>query len=126
MILEGWSQVMAAYNSIIVCLCKHGMVDTAQSLQTKMMRKGFLMDSVSFSALLHGLCLIGKSKEWKDIISGYMNKIEFQTAFMYSLKLDKYLNQGRLSEASFILQTLIEDSKLSDQQGKDQRVTSLQ
>jgi leucine-rich PPR motif-containing protein len=61
---------MAAYNSIIVCLCKHGMVDTTQSLQTKMMRKGFLMDSVSFSALLHGLCQIGKSKEWRDIISG--------------------------------------------------------
>jgi hypothetical protein len=90
------------------------------------MRKGFLMDSVSFSALLHGLCQIGKSKEWRDIISGDVNKIEFQTAFMYSLKLDKHLYQGRLSEASFILQTLIEDSNLSDQQGKDQRVTSLQ
>ncbi|CAI8611746.1 unnamed protein product [Vicia faba] len=126
MISDGWSQVIAAYNSIIVCLCKHGMVDTAQLLQTKMLRKGFLMDSVCFGALLHGLCQTGKSKEWKDIISGDMNKIDFQTAFEYSLKLDKYLYQGRLSEASFILQTLIEDSKFSDQQDRDQRVTSLQ
>jgi len=116
--------VIAAYNSIIVCLCKHGMVDTAQLLQTKMLRKGFLMDSVCFSALLHGLCQTGKSKEWRNIISDDLTKIDFEAAFEYSLKLDKYLYEGKLSEASFILLNLIEDSKLSDQQDEVQRVTS--
>ncbi|WVY99639.1 hypothetical protein V8G54_025709 [Vigna mungo] len=119
MILDGWGPVIAAYNSIIVCLCKHGMVDTAQSLQTKMLNKGFLIDSVCFTALLHGLCQKGKSKEWRNIVSCDLSKTELQTAVKYSLTLDKYLYQGRLSEASVILQTLIEDSKFCEQPDKN-------
>lgn len=126
MLSEGWDQVIAAYNSVIVCLCKHGMVDTAQLLLTKMLTKGFLIDSVCFTALLHGLCHKGKSKEWRNIISCDLNKIELQTAVKYSLTLDKYLYQGRLSEASVILQTLVEDSKFSDQVEKDLKVIARQ
>ncbi|XP_061359806.1 pentatricopeptide repeat-containing protein At1g52620 [Gastrolobium bilobum] len=122
MISDGFNRVIAAYNSVIVCLCKHGMVDTAQLLQTKMLSKGFGMDSVCFTALLHGLCQKGKSKEWRNIISCDLNKIELQTAVEYSLTLDKYLYKGRLSEASLILQTLIEDSKFSDQPVEDLKV----
>lgn len=122
MVSDGWEHVVAAYNSVIVGLCKHEMVDTAQLLQTRMLTKGFLIDCVGFTALLHGLCQKGKSREWRSIISCDLNEIELQTALKYSLTLDKYLHQGRLSEASVILQTLIEDLKFSDQPGTDLKV----
>ncbi|KAK7261913.1 hypothetical protein RIF29_28237 [Crotalaria pallida] len=122
MISEGWSQVIAAYDSVIICLCKHGMVDTALLLQNKMLSKGFLMDPACLAALLHGICQGGKSNEWRNIISYDLNKNELQTAIKYSLTLDKYLYQGRLSEASVILQNLIEDSKFSNQPEEDQKL----
>ncbi|KAL4600710.1 hypothetical protein ACB092_11G217700 [Castanea dentata] len=73
MVLDGWVQVTAAYNSIIICLCQYGMVKIALQLCDKMIGKGFLLDSVSFSALLHGICLEGRSKEWKNIVSCTLN-----------------------------------------------------
>ncbi|KAI9110200.1 hypothetical protein K1719_018642 [Acacia pycnantha] len=117
MISCGWNRIVAAYNSIIICLCKHGMVDTALSLQNKMLTKGFPWDSVIFAALLHGLCIQGRSKEWRGIISCDLEKIDLQTAVEYSLALDKFLCQ-RVSEASNILQALVEDSNYSDQQSQ--------
>ena len=84
----------------------------------KMIGKGFLLYSVSFSALLHGICLEGRSKEWKNIISCTLNEHELQTAVKYSLKLNQYLPRGRSSEALLILEALIEDYKSNDQQAK--------
>ena len=118
MVSDGWVQVTAAYNSIIICLCRYGMVKIALQLCDKMIGKGFLLDSVSFSALLHGICLEGRSKEWKNIISCTLNEHELQTAVKYSLKLNQYLPRGRSSEALFILEALIEDYKSNDQQAK--------
>jgi pentatricopeptide repeat protein len=60
---DGWAQITAAYNSIIICLCQHGMVKTALQVHDKMISKGFLLDSVSFAARLHGICLEGRSNE---------------------------------------------------------------
>ncbi|KAL4600737.1 hypothetical protein ACB092_11G220000 [Castanea dentata] len=84
----------------------------------KMIGKGFLLDSVSFSALLHGISLEGRSKEWKNIISCTWNEHELQTAVKYSLKLNQYLPRGRSSDALLILEALIEDYKSNDQQAK--------
>lgn len=118
MVSDGWVQITAAYNSIIICLCQYGMVKIALQLCDKMIGKGFLIDSVSFAALLHGICLEGRSMEWKKIISCNLNEHELQTAAKYSLKLEQYVPQGRSSKASLILQALIEDYKSNDQQAK--------
>ncbi|KAF5464325.1 hypothetical protein F2P56_014409 [Juglans regia] len=119
MMSDGWMQMTATYNSIIVCLCQHGMVKTALQLQDKMISKGFLVDSVSFTALLHGICLEGRSGEWKEIIACNLNEKELQTAVKYSLKLNQYASQGRTSEAPLIVQTLIEDKKSNDPRVED-------
>ncbi|KAA8541902.1 hypothetical protein F0562_023054 [Nyssa sinensis] len=115
MIVDGWVPRLAAYNSIIVCLCLYGMLKTTLQLSDKMVRKGYLSDSVTFAAQLHGVCLEGRSKEWKSIISCNLNEPELYVAEKYSLILDHYLPQGVISEASQILHMLVEDYKSHNQ-----------
>ncbi|THG10348.1 hypothetical protein TEA_004156 [Camellia sinensis var. sinensis] len=109
MISDGWVPTIAAYSSILVCLCLHGMLKTALQLSDKMVSKGCVSDSVTFAALLHGVCLEGRSKEWKSIISCNLNEQELLIAVKYSVILDQYLPKGVMSEASQILQTLVEE-----------------
>nr|GMC86183.1 pentatricopeptide repeat-containing protein At1g52620 [Ipomoea batatas] len=109
MISDGWLPQTAAYNSIIICLSLHGMLTAALQLQGNMASKGLCMDSVSFAALLHGICLDGKSKEWKSIIPCNLNEPELCTALNYSQIFDQYLAHGMNFEASVILQNLVND-----------------
>ncbi|XP_021830199.1 pentatricopeptide repeat-containing protein At1g52620 [Prunus avium] len=116
MISDGWSQKAAVYNSINICLCHNGMVKTALQLCDKFVNKGIFLDSVSFAGLLYGICLEGRSKEWKNIISFDLKDQELQTSLKYSLILDDYLHQGRPSEATLVLQSLVEEFKSQDQE----------
>ncbi|PQM41758.1 pentatricopeptide repeat-containing protein [Prunus yedoensis var. nudiflora] len=113
---DGWSQKAAVYNSINICLCHNGMVKTALQLCDKFVNKGIFLDSVSFAGLLYGICLEGRSKEWKNIISFDLKDQELQTSLKYSLILDDYLHQGRPSEATLVLQSLVEELKSQDQE----------
>ncbi|KAL5823192.1 hypothetical protein ACOSQ4_021092 [Xanthoceras sorbifolium] len=115
MMSDGWSCRAAAYDSILICLCCYGMVKTALQLHGKMASKGFLQDPVSFAALLYGVCLEGRSKDWKNIIPCDLNEQELQIALKYAQCLDQYLPQGMAAEASLILQTLVEDHKSQNQ-----------
>ncbi|KAM1823086.1 hypothetical protein ACFX14_025032 [Malus domestica] len=116
MISDGWFQKVAVYNSIIICLCHHGMVKTALQLCEKYVNNGILLDSVSFAGLLHGICLEGRSKEWKSIIPFNLKDREFQTAVKFSRIIDDYLHQGRESEATLILQSMVNDLMSRDQE----------
>lgn len=109
MISDGWHPRNAAYNSIIACLCLHKMLKTALQLRDKMISKGYTTDSITFAALLHGICLDGKSKEWKSIISCSLSTTELSAALKYSLIFDQYLSHGFDSEASAILHSLVND-----------------
>ncbi|KAK4410603.1 Pentatricopeptide repeat-containing protein [Sesamum angolense] len=68
MISDGWRPISAAYVSIIACLCLNRMLGAALQLTDKMLNKGFPLDSVTLAALLHGVCSVGKAKEWRNII----------------------------------------------------------
>ncbi|KAJ6426951.1 hypothetical protein OIU84_022533 [Salix udensis] len=108
MISDGWEQRAAAYNSVLICLCHHKMVNVAMQLRDKMTSKGIFPDPVSFAALLYGLCLEGRSNEWKNTISCKLNEREHQIAVNYSQKLNQFLPQGLTSEALKIFHTLLE------------------
>uniref|UniRef100_A0A9I9DH60 Pentatricopeptide repeat-containing protein n=1 Tax=Cucumis melo TaxID=3656 RepID=A0A9I9DH60_CUCME len=107
MIGDGWTRKAAAYNCILICLCQQRMVKTALQLRNKMLSLGLCSDAVSFVALMHGICLEGNSKEWRNIISCDLNEGELQIALKYSLELDKFITEGGISEASGILQAMI-------------------
>ena len=79
MISDGSARRAAVYNSILICLCQTGMIRIALQLKDKMMNKGFLPDPVSFATLLHGICLEGKSKEWRSVISNDLNEQQLRT-----------------------------------------------
>lgn len=111
MISDGWEQRAAAYNSVLICLCHHKMVNVAMQLRDKMTSKGIFPDPVSFAALLYGLCLEGRSNEWKNSISCKLNEREHQIAVNYSEKLNQLLPQGLTSEALKIFHTLLEGVK---------------
>ncbi|KAJ8553634.1 hypothetical protein K7X08_024312 [Anisodus acutangulus] len=87
MISDGWCPRTAAYNCIIICLCLHKMLKTALQLRDKMISKGYNTDSVTFAALLHGICLDGKSKEWKSIISCSLSATELSVALRFGSQL---------------------------------------
>ncbi|KAF9689639.1 hypothetical protein SADUNF_Sadunf01G0113200 [Salix dunnii] len=108
MISDGWEQRASAYNSVLICLCHHKMVNVAMQLRDKMTSKGIFPDPVSFAALLYGLCLEGRSNEWKNTISCKLNEREHQIAVNYSQKLNQFLPQGPTSEALKIFHKLLE------------------
>ncbi|KAF7135427.1 hypothetical protein RHSIM_Rhsim08G0214900 [Rhododendron simsii] len=116
MISDGWDPRIAAYSSILVCLCLYGMLKTALQLGDKMVTKALNSDSVTFAALLHGICVEGRSREWKSIITCNLNELELQVALKYSLLIDQYLSKEVTSEASHILQTLVEDYRSHDKE----------
>lgn len=116
MISDGWEQRVAAYNSVLICLCHHKMVNAALQLRDKMTGKGIFPDPVSFAALVYGLCLEGRSKEWKNTISCKLNEWELQIAVKYSQKLNQFLPKGLTSEASKVFHTLLEGVKLHIQE----------
>ncbi|KAK6284665.1 hypothetical protein POUND7_003617 [Theobroma cacao] len=115
MIFDGSAQRAAVYNSVLLCLCQNGMTGIAFQLKDKITNKGFVPDPVSFAAFLHGICLEGKSKEWRKMISNDLNEQELQTALKYSQLLNQYLPYGITSGASPILKTLIKDCSSRDQ-----------
>ncbi|KAJ0006801.1 hypothetical protein Pint_30089 [Pistacia integerrima] len=119
MISDGWGHKAAAYNAILICLCCHGMVKTALQLHDKMVIKGFLQDPVSFAALLFGVCLEGRSKEWKNIIPCNLNEQELQIAVKYLQSLKQYLLRGMTSEVALCFHNLVEDLKSQDQKLDD-------
>ncbi|KAI8561026.1 hypothetical protein RHMOL_Rhmol04G0303700 [Rhododendron molle] len=80
MISDGWDPRTAACSSILVCLCLYGMFKTALQLGDKMVTKAMNSYSVTFAALLHGICVEGRSREWKSIISCNLNQLELQVA----------------------------------------------
>ncbi|XP_077213201.1 pentatricopeptide repeat (PPR) superfamily protein [Tasmannia lanceolata] len=106
MVLDEWDYKTAAYNAIIICLCKHRMLEVALELGHKMLAKGCMPDSVTFVSLLHGICLEGRSREWGNHLSRDFDEEELQVALKYSILLDQYLYKGLTSEASGILQNI--------------------
>ncbi|GKV05369.1 hypothetical protein SLEP1_g17388 [Rubroshorea leprosula] len=124
MVSDGWSQTAAACNSIVICLCQTGTVKVAFQLQEKMMSKGFILDPVSFAALLHGVCLEGRSKAWRNIFSNNFNEQELQTALKYLEIINKYLHQGVICKASIILQSLIDYCRLLNQKENNLKVSA--
>ncbi|KAG5537576.1 hypothetical protein RHGRI_024880 [Rhododendron griersonianum] len=116
MISDGWDPRIAAYSSILVCLCLYGMLKTALQLRDKMVTKALNSYSVTFAALLHGNCVEGRSREWKSIITCNLNELERQVALKYSLLIDQYLPKEVTSEASHILHTLVEDYRSHDKE----------
>uniref|UniRef100_A0A164U4N2 Pentacotripeptide-repeat region of PRORP domain-containing protein n=1 Tax=Daucus carota subsp. sativus TaxID=79200 RepID=A0A164U4N2_DAUCS len=116
---DGWSPQIAAYNSILICLCLYGMLKTALQMNDKMASKGCLSDSVTFAALLHCICLEGKSSEWESIMSCSLNGPDLNVALKYSLMLDQYLPHGVSSNASAILHSLVEDYRSHNQEVTD-------
>lgn len=100
------------------------MLKTALQLSDKMVSKGCLSYSVAFAALLHGICLEGRSEEWKSIISCNLNGPELKVAVKYSLILDQYLPHGVTSKASLILHALVEDYKSLKQEVNDIKVSA--
>lgn len=115
MVGDGWTRKAAAYNCILICLCQSRMVKSALRLRDKMLSLGLCPDAVSFVAFIHGICLEGNSKEWRNIISCDLNEGELQIALKYSLQLDKSTNQGGISEASGILQAMVEGYESANQ-----------
>lgn len=111
MISDGLIPRIAAYSSILVCLCLSGMLDTALQLSEKMVTRGCLSKSITFAALLHGICLEGRSKEWKDLISCNLNEAELSAALKYSLILELYIPHGASSEASSMLHVIVKQYK---------------
>ncbi|KAJ0075086.1 hypothetical protein Patl1_34482 [Pistacia atlantica] len=123
MISDGWGHKAATYNAILICLCRHGMVKTALQLHDKMVIKGFLQDPVSFAALLLGVCLEGRSKEWKNIIPCNLNEQELQIAVKYLQSLKQYLLRGMTSEVALCFHNLVEDLKSWDQKLDNYKTT---
>ncbi|KAK8716198.1 hypothetical protein V6N13_043516 [Hibiscus sabdariffa] len=107
MMSDGLAPRAAVYNSILLCLCQNGMTRIALQLKDRMMNNGLLPDPVSYAAFLHGICLEGKSKEWRNVISDDLTEQELQIALKYSVLLSQWLPCGITCEASVILQTLI-------------------
>ncbi|KAM1011485.1 hypothetical protein ACFX2C_046821 [Malus domestica] len=94
MISDGWFQKAAVYNSIIICLCHHGMGKTAIQLCEKKIQ----------------------GMEELSIIPFNLKHQEFHTAVKLSRTIDDYLHQGSASEATLILQSLVNDPKSQDQE----------
>ncbi|MBA0840441.1 hypothetical protein Goarm_003023 [Gossypium armourianum] len=114
-ISDGLVQRAAVYNSILLCLCQNGMTRIALQLKDRLMNKGFLSDPVSSAAFLHGICLEGQSKEWRNVISDDLNEQGLQIALKYSELLIQCLPCGITSEASLILQNLIKRCSYENQ-----------
>ncbi|KAI3845975.1 hypothetical protein MKW92_012383 [Papaver armeniacum] len=117
MVLDRWDPSLAAYNAIVVCLCRHRMLKSAFELRDKMTKKGFLLDSVNFAAILHGICLEGRSSEWKSFYTSSFDQRNLQVALRYSELLDKYLLGKTVSEASQILRSLSDKAKTDNPSG---------
>ncbi|GJV98142.1 pentatricopeptide repeat-containing protein, partial [Tanacetum coccineum] len=108
MILDGWSPRVAVYSTIVVCLCLHGMLSISLQLSDKMAIKDC---PIVFAALLYGIYLEGRAKEWNSIISCNLNEPELLVAVKYTSFFQQYRPQGAISEASLILQGLVEECK---------------
>ncbi|KAI6671985.1 hypothetical protein NL676_006870 [Syzygium grande] len=107
MILDQWAPQAAAYSVILICLCQHKMVKDALKLYDKETKKGLLPDPVLLASLLHGISLEGQSQALKGLNPCKLSKEDLKVASKYSSMLDKYMYEGRSSEASYILQTLV-------------------
>ncbi|CAN0905146.1 Pentatricopeptide repeat-containing protein At1g52620 [Linum grandiflorum] len=108
MISDGWEPRDAAHSSVILCLCQYRMVETAITFCDRMRNKGLVPNPVSFIALLHGLCLDGRSREWMNIIPFHLSEEKLRTAIMYSQKLNQLLPRGFTAESLNILYSLLE------------------
>ncbi|CAN1249835.1 Pentatricopeptide repeat-containing protein At1g52620 [Linum perenne] len=108
MISDGWEPRDAAHSSVILCLCQYRMVETAIHFCDRMRNKGFVLNPVSFIALLHGICLDGRSQEWRNIMPFNLSGKELRTAITYSQKLNQFLPGGFTAEALNILYSLLE------------------
>ena len=100
---DGWSDHAAAYNSVIASLSVHGMVKTACRFQDRMVKKGFSPDPVSSVAILHGFCVVGNSKQWKNSVFCDLDEKGLEVAARYSLILERHFPQAVTSEASSML-----------------------
>ncbi|KAJ4917853.1 Pentatricopeptide repeat-containing protein [Raphanus sativus] len=107
---DEWSDHAAAYSSVIVSLSVHGMVKTACRFQDRMVKKGFSPDPVSFAAILHGFCVVGNSKQWKNFVLCNLDKKGFEVAARYSLVLERHFPQAVISEASSLLRLMAKNT----------------
>ncbi|KAG6429897.1 hypothetical protein SASPL_107953 [Salvia splendens] len=114
MVSDGWHPISAAYSSIVACLCLNRMLGTALQLTDKMLNKGFHLDSVSLAALLHGACLVGKSKEWKSMITSKPIDAKLDVALKYLAIFGCYSSHHLTKETSVILHSLLQDSTLTN------------
>ncbi|KAL8056224.1 hypothetical protein ABFX02_04G105900 [Erythranthe guttata] len=115
MVTDGSNPVSSAYNSIVACLCLNGMLETALQLTDKMSKKGFPPDSVTLAALLHGVCSVGKFKEWRNIIiTPKLIPPKADVALKYLSLFGQYSTRQASSEASLILHTLLKEWKSNE------------
>ncbi|XP_010542261.1 PREDICTED: pentatricopeptide repeat-containing protein At1g52620 isoform X4 [Tarenaya hassleriana] len=108
---EGWSQHVAAHNSILACLCVRGMVPAACKFQDRMVRKGISPDPISLTALVHGFCMVGNSSQWRNMDFCTLDEKGLHVALRYSQILERHIPQAVASEATLILHSIVEKSK---------------
>ncbi|KNA04555.1 hypothetical protein SOVF_198620 [Spinacia oleracea] len=124
MISDGLPPRKAVYNCILICLCHHRMRTTALQLTQKYVNRNILEESFVFVALLHGICLEGRSKEWRNLITYKLNEQEIPISLRYSKLLDMHLPKGLSPDVSFILHQLAEDCKFNSHE-KEHRTASV-
>ncbi|KAK6127937.1 hypothetical protein DH2020_038314 [Rehmannia glutinosa] len=112
MVSDGWQPISAAYVSIIACLCLNRMLGSALQLTDKILNKGFSLDSVILAALLHGICSVGKSKEWRNIITYKLIEPKIDVALKYLSIFGRYSTREVTTEASLVLHTLLKEMRI--------------
>ncbi|KAK6127965.1 hypothetical protein DH2020_038267 [Rehmannia glutinosa] len=109
---DGWQPISAAYVSIIACLCLNRMLGSALQLTDKILNKGFPLDSVILAALLHGVCSVGKSKDWRNIITYKLIEPKIDVALKYLSIFGRYSTREVTTEASLVLHTLLKEMRI--------------
>ncbi|KAD4889244.1 hypothetical protein E3N88_21317 [Mikania micrantha] len=112
MVKQNCKPNVVTYTSLIYGFCQRGDDLGAEKLSET---KGIRDCPVVFAALLYGICLEGKAKEWNTMISCSMNESELLVAVKYMSIFNQYAPQGSISEASLILQMLIDDVRSKHQ-----------
>ncbi|XP_047339105.1 pentatricopeptide repeat-containing protein At1g52620 isoform X1 [Impatiens glandulifera] len=114
MVSDGFDRKTAANDAIVASLCLHGMTKIALQWSNRIFGKGFLSHSVTFTSLLHGVCLEGGSRNWKNVLECNLDESGLCVAVKYSMILDKYVRKDEeltLDDATEILKSLLKEHR---------------
>ncbi|XP_052486410.1 pentatricopeptide repeat-containing protein At1g62680, mitochondrial-like [Gossypium raimondii] len=105
----GFQPDILAYNTVIGCLCKNGMLKETLDLFSKVKVKGIRPNIITYNCLIHDMCNSGQQEEATRLLNEMVDINISLDVVTYTILIDALCEEGMISKAVETVDMMIKE-----------------